>query len=339
MASSSKKKVDLRDLMKKQRAGSKSTATKINSPLAKYNSIGQLVCVVCNAQVKSEILWPAHLQGKKHKENLALLKHGGTPNAVQQKQPIPSLHVKSQITAKRKGDHDVTSTTTTTSAKKARESGQPSATKGLPAGFFDSEIQSSPSIDVSEKSATNSGSKTAESSALPADFFSPESSATKTTPEIPPLQEVSSSKSSNEDAKERKPSTSAEAIPEGFFDDPVMDAKVRKVEVKNTMEEEWSKFQKEMVEQNQVSENLQEEDQEAAQVDRNIDEIDEQIHCFAKVEALRDKQDHIKSEMQVKKSQHQERGKEDQEDRDVIDSDEEAEFGEFLDWRSKGAWK
>ena len=35
-----------------------------------YNSLGQLVCVVCSCQVKSELLWNAHLQGRTHKEVL-----------------------------------------------------------------------------------------------------------------------------------------------------------------------------------------------------------------------------------------------------------------------------
>ena len=34
------------------------------------------------------------------------------------------------------------------------------------------------------------------------------------------------------------------ALPEGFFDDPKMDAKARKVEYKDPMTEEWEKFQK-----------------------------------------------------------------------------------------------
>lgn len=33
-----------------------------------YNSSGQLYCVLCNGPVKNELLWNAHVQGKKHKE-------------------------------------------------------------------------------------------------------------------------------------------------------------------------------------------------------------------------------------------------------------------------------
>ena len=34
----------------------------------RYNSLDQLMCVICNVHVKSDILWPTHLQSKKHKE-------------------------------------------------------------------------------------------------------------------------------------------------------------------------------------------------------------------------------------------------------------------------------
>ena len=34
----------------------------------RYNSAGQLFCVLCNVPVKSAILWDSHVLGKKHKE-------------------------------------------------------------------------------------------------------------------------------------------------------------------------------------------------------------------------------------------------------------------------------
>lgn len=42
---------------------------RIESPLAKYNSIGQLSCIICNQAVKSEVLWNAHLNSKTHLSN------------------------------------------------------------------------------------------------------------------------------------------------------------------------------------------------------------------------------------------------------------------------------
>ena len=42
------------------------------------------------------------------------------------------------------------------------------------------------------------------------------------------------------------------ALPEGFFDDPKMDAKARKVEYKDPMTEEWEKFQKSIAKETDV---------------------------------------------------------------------------------------
>ena len=77
------KQKKLRQLMKEQKA--LSSSAKINSPLARcylicgtvtdspcsryrYNSLGQLSCGICNVPVKSNVLWTAHVQSKKHKE-------------------------------------------------------------------------------------------------------------------------------------------------------------------------------------------------------------------------------------------------------------------------------
>ncbi len=42
------------------------------------------------------------------------------------------------------------------------------------------------------------------------------------------------------------------SLPEGFFDDPKLDAKARKVEYKDPMAEEWEKFQKSIQKENDV---------------------------------------------------------------------------------------
>lgn len=45
---------------------------------SRYNSVGQLTCVLCNAPVKSALMWNAHVQGKTHKEvnvNLTIKSH------------------------------------------------------------------------------------------------------------------------------------------------------------------------------------------------------------------------------------------------------------------------
>ncbi|OXB66335.1 hypothetical protein ASZ78_003726 [Callipepla squamata] len=134
---------------------------------------------------------------------------------------------------------------------------------------------------------------------------------------------------------ERKENT-AEALPEGFFDDPEVDAKVRKVDApKDQMDKEWDEFQKAMRQVNTISEAIVAEDDEEGRLDRQIGEIDEQIECYRRVELLRNRQDLIKEKwkeaMRLKATQEKE-------DEDIGSEDEE-ELQDLLsqDWRVKGA--
>lgn len=43
---------------------------KIQNPLAKYNSAGQLMCILCASIVKSEHVWQIHLHSKQHRDNI-----------------------------------------------------------------------------------------------------------------------------------------------------------------------------------------------------------------------------------------------------------------------------
>ncbi|CAH4031536.1 unnamed protein product [Pieris brassicae] len=43
---------------------------KIQNPLAKYNSAGQLLCILCSSIVRSEHVWQVHLNSKQHRENI-----------------------------------------------------------------------------------------------------------------------------------------------------------------------------------------------------------------------------------------------------------------------------
>ncbi|CAI5995048.1 unnamed protein product, partial [Closterium sp. NIES-64] len=48
------------------------TEKRIDSPLVRYNELGQAVCRVCTTVIKSESLWAAHLVSKQHKESSPL---------------------------------------------------------------------------------------------------------------------------------------------------------------------------------------------------------------------------------------------------------------------------
>lgn len=73
-----------------------------------------------------------------------------------------------------------------------------------------------------------------------------------------------------------------ETLPEGFFDDPVKDAKARHLEYKDPVEEEWERFQKEIKAAADFSNAIIAEDQEEATAERQIDEIDEQIRNWSR---------------------------------------------------------
>ena len=69
-------------------------------------------------------------------------------------------------------------------------------------------------------------------------------------------------------------------IPEGFFDDPKLDAKARQVQYVNVEEEEWQKFQKEIAEEEVTAQEILTEDRNEATTDRQIEEIDEQMEAW-----------------------------------------------------------
>ncbi|NWS05789.1 ZN830 protein, partial [Motacilla alba] len=166
---------------------------------------------------------------------------------------------------------------------------------------------------------------------LPADFFD-----TKT-PAAPIVSHSGSIQKAEVQEKviERKENT-AEALPEGFFDDPEVDAKVRKVDApKDQMDKEWDEFQKAMRQVNTISEAIVAEDDEEGRLDRQIGEIDEQIECYRRVELLRNRQDEIKEKL---KEAMRLRAAQEKEEEDVGSEDEE-ELQDLLsqDWRVKGA--
>lgn len=73
-----------------------------------------------------------------------------------------------------------------------------------------------------------------------------------------------------------------ETLPEGFFDDPVKDAKARNLDYKDPTEMEWEKFQQEIKEASDFSNAIMAEEQEEATAERQIDEIHEQMRNWSR---------------------------------------------------------
>lgn len=329
---------ELRRLMREKQRQS-TDKKRVESPFAKYNSLGHLSCVLCGVQVKSELLWPAHVLGKQHKEKVAELKGAKSqPAATPQSQPVKRKAVDSEDVNGKK-------------AKPTLGAGQSSSTSGLPGDFFqkpkEKEAVSVPKsaglsllagvYDNDDDDEADDGeagqmetSKPLEAAGLPSDFFDSSIPA-------PPAAISHSGSILKADVQEKtveKKENTAEALPEGFFDDPVRDAKVRNVDApKDQMDKEWEEFQKEIRQVNTKSEAIVAEDDEEGRLERQIDEIDEQIECYKRVELLRDKRDVVKQKPLSRKEELMEI------DGSIEEEEDEEELLGLLsrDWRAKGA--
>ncbi|XP_003797273.2 zinc finger protein 830 [Otolemur garnettii] len=350
---------ELRRLMKeKQRLSA--NRKRIESPFAKYNRLGQLSCALCNTPVKSELLWQTHVLGKQHREKVAELK--GAKEASQG----PSASSAPQTAKRKASEADVqdskrakacsvaqvqpsTSALPTNFDKTVKESTRATSSKpsglGLLPDYEDEDEEENEEEEGGErkrgdaskqplgaqgKDHSLSVSREVTNSVLPNDFFG-------TNPPKAPLIPHSGSIEKaeiHEKVVQRRENT-AEALPEGFFDDPEVDARVRKVDApKDQMDKEWDEFQKAMRQVNTISEAIVAEEDEEGRLDRQIGEIDEQIECYRRVEKLWNRQDEInklKEILTIKELQKKEE--------ENADSDDEGELQDLLsqDWRVKGA--
>lgn len=119
-------------------------------------------------------------------------------------------------------------------------------------------------------------------------------------------------------------------LPEGFFDDPVLDAKARGVAYVDKDEEEWEQFQKEIETEMNVAQTILVEDRTEATVDRQIEEIDEQMQAWQRVNRLEKLKDKVDAKLKPTDNDNQ-KSKQD----DGGSSDDEEDVDEFVDWRKK----
>lgn len=287
---------ELRRIMSEQKKKLLQTVKKIDSPLAKYKNDGTLMCILCNTVVRSEAVWNVHINAKQHKENI-------TKKKEQQQQ---ELLYKSQAEVVNNINKRPPPTVAETPQppKKLKSILKNAPQPRLPDGFFDSQNKTSV---VAQTAVSN---------------------------ETEPMEEEETEKDveSEEDKDASQPEVKDNPLPEGFFDDPVMDAKARNVEYKDPIQEEWERFQKEMKEETSVSAQIIEDDQEEATAERQIQEIDEQMRNWSRVLDLELKKEKVKAEA-VKSAS------ESMQDALTEDDEEEEDFDEFLDWRAKKSFK
>ncbi|KAK7104777.1 zinc finger protein 830-like [Littorina saxatilis] len=318
MASKKAKKVvsqdQLRRLMRQKQFSVKTVTSKIEHPLAKYNGLEQLVCTLCNTVIKNNNLWVPHIQSSKHKEKYLASKTQGPAKpaeVVGSKRKLTDAEILAAKKAKvLTSDSNGLNTSNSSTANKVSALAGYSSSSSSEGEDEEEEKTSSNKTSLQLPSSSNDSNKTGPNG-LPADFFDAS---------FKPEGETAESSA--------KPSAMADVLPEGFFDDPKMDAKVRKVEYKDKMEEEWKLFQRSMKEEAHVSEVILEEDEEEANAERNLDEIDDQIQRWQEVEDL-----HIKKDTIAKTT-----GDDDDKDKDSDDLGDE-DLDQFLDWRAKKSWK
>ncbi|CAD6226704.1 GSCOCG00005872001-RA-CDS [Cotesia congregata] len=305
---SNAKKLTQHELRKAMSDHKKKTGAvkKIESPLAKYpfksnnliiillyNDLGQLMCVICKSVVRSETVWPVHLNSKSHKDNVAAAKKSLEVKATVNKAPTSAFK------------RPPSPTRTEVPIKKVKgilkNSGNVNIPSVLPADFFDAPAgreDTSPAVKNSEKVIVNiNNNKSIESTPVKAEQ----------------VQETES--------------TNSAPLPEGFFDDPILDAKVRNVEYKNPVEEEWDRYLKEIKEETTQSAQIIAEDHELATSERQNNEIDEQMGNLLRVVAL----DEWKEENTVPKNTVEKNNE--------SSSDDDSDVDEFLDWRVKKSYK
>uniref|UniRef100_A0A6J0T4H2 Zinc finger protein 830 n=1 Tax=Pogona vitticeps TaxID=103695 RepID=A0A6J0T4H2_9SAUR len=353
---------ELRRLMRAKQRETAAGRKKVDSPFARYNSLGNLSCSLCNASLKSELLWQTHVLGKQHKEKLEQLKghkqspQGPIPNTSSSlKRKIENKYSPEEKNAKDASDNPQTVPSglppdffSRTELAKAERQSSEAPRCGLLLGDYEEEEEEKEMIEETTEGIKDNSSKTSVQSTFPRTETPSSTQKTETASALPsgysedkalaaPLVSHSGSiqkAEAQEKVMERKENT-AEALPEGFFDDPEVDAKVRKVDApKDQMDKEWDEFQKAMRQVNTISEAIVAEEDEEGRLDRQIGEIDEQIECFRRVEHLRDQQDIMKEKLKEVMRLRAAHAKEE----DDIGSEDEEELQDLLsqDWRAKG---
>lgn len=303
-------KVDLRRLMQQKKQESTGKSKRIDSPLAKYSSSGQLSCVVCRLPVKSELAWPAHLASRTHKERLEALR--------------------SQKSAAEK--RSASESTVGQAKKRHRVEG------GVPDDFFEKSaapkkgilknapvrpLMPPPALPPAPARVPSTTAAVAALQDEPMDADPPAEPPAAAVDTSRVQAPASTSKDSSDDVDDGQ-------LPEGFFDDPQKDAKARNVVYVDPVEAEWERFQREMQTAEAESELILDEDQQEATVGRQFEEVDEQIRNLSRVVSMEKRKQELATHDDASTSAANDMGD---------SSSDEADIDEYLDWRSKGAWK
>ncbi|KAI8332257.1 hypothetical protein BC941DRAFT_437056, partial [Chlamydoabsidia padenii] len=234
----------------KQQQSQRQQQKKIDHVFAKYDRQGKLGCVLCHLTIKSEPLWGPHLQSAKHKELLAQLK------AIKQQQQQQSEMKKRPLSDEQGSNSDAALLT-----KRARFE---QIEKEMEQGDDGNDESADDDSDDSDMDEEN------DDSALPADFFD--------TPAPPPPPSMKLGVHRD--------------LPNGFFDDANEEAKARQTaapdeQVSQQLEEDYEAFKEMMVDTNEETDKMQEQDEEALLIDREVTLARQQLALDEKVQHLK----------------------------------------------------
>jgi zinc finger protein 830 len=258
---------------------------RVESPFAKYNSIGQLTCIICNQIVKSELMWTAHVNSRSHIDNKNNLKakltnEVATNPITAESSKSTKLASSSSGTFKRPYSVIISNSSTTTTAAStvkinavsinSDQSGQ-EATE-VKKQRMDNVIKKTSSIDLNKLSAdVDQVSAKGKEKELIADIIEENNKAANI---------------SEPEAAHTSDLSLGEALPEGFFDDKELDAKVRGQSRAENLEAEYEEFKKIIQSEQVKSDIIIEKDDEQRDVDRDLQEVDELIDRWSKIEDL-----------------------------------------------------
>lgn len=313
---------ELRQMMRERAAQQKKTLQRIESPLAKYDDKSNLWCVVCNVIVQSEALWTVHLLDKSHKKKIEDLKR------LKQGTPVPNSGSKSTNGVKRSLDGDALRKSSSKFATISEFSKKEILIKQSKTEDKQPKTNDQPTLENGNTDATLAESIADPS--LPQDFFdsgvrAPAVSNNQT------KEQISASGKAEE--------SEAGTLPQGFFDDPKLDAKSRKgPHARDPMDEQMEVFMREIAQESLVSEVILEEEIEQLQKEKDIDEVDEQINQWERVDRYQKKIEEIhkkrKAERAAAALNANQKNNEDSEDDD--DDDDPESLNDMNFWRSKG---
>ena len=224
--------------------------SKIDSPMAKYTTKGEVMCTLCGKIIKpaSQKLWNAHVVSVKHKEMVALLRQ-----SVNSKTSQPSTDVQQTVEDENLVDAQPTYTLPAAPARgilknKRRPSEQPIVF--TPISNENSKDGTDTTVRPNECSAIVSPVPAKQAKLVPAQLngnvvMSNQITIVKDIKSV--VSDVSLMEEGDGDNTERVGGDVAVAnseLPAGFFDDPKLDAKARNVEFVDPMEKELAEFQK-----------------------------------------------------------------------------------------------